>query len=170
MSLLDDPRYQEALNALPDWERRVVEQRFVEDRTPETSQELEDLLDAIRTLMRKVGEQNPPRRKTGLWRRRGAPGTRRRRRPRVLAGALTALRLSRRKRRSTPPADLSPVRGGRRFFDPPEWPEPEGGVGVREPRRPKPPGLSGAAALALPDSDEPPSPGVTSPRDPFRLN
>jgi hypothetical protein len=38
------------------------------------------------------------------------------------------------------------------FFDDPDEPEPEGGVGVREPRRPTPPGTSGAAALPLPDS------------------
>jgi hypothetical protein len=38
--------------------------------------------------------------------------------------------------------------------DDPDEPEAEGGVGVREPRRPVPPGLSGAAALPVPDSAE----------------
>jgi anti-sigma factor RsiW len=33
-------------------------------------------------------------------------------------------------------------------------PEAEGGLGTREPRRPKPPGLSGVTALPTPDSDE----------------
>ena len=35
--------------------------------------------------------------------------------------------------------------------DNPDEPEPEGGLGVREPRRPKPPGWSGAVALPIPD-------------------
>jgi len=33
------------------------------------------------------------------------------------------------------------------------WSELDGGVGVREPRRPLVPSLSGAAALDLPDDD-----------------
>ena len=33
-------------------------------------------------------------------------------------------------------------------------PEAEGGLGVHEPRRPKPTGLSGATALPIPHSDE----------------
>ena len=39
-------------------------------------------------------------------------------------------------------------------LDSPDEPEADGGVGVREPPRPKLPGLSGAAALPRPDSDE----------------
>lgn len=37
-------------------------------------------------------------------------------------------------------------------LDDPEEPESEGGVGLREPRNPKPSGLSDAAALPVPDS------------------
>ena len=39
-------------------------------------------------------------------------------------------------------------------FDHPEEPESEGGLGVREPRRPAPSGLSDVTALPQPDSDE----------------
>lgn len=39
-------------------------------------------------------------------------------------------------------------------LDNPDEPEAEGGVGDREPRRPKPSGWSGAAALPIPDSDQ----------------
>ncbi len=81
---------------------------------------------------------------------------RRKRRPRVFAGALTALRLPRRRRR--PARDSSGDRlsasGVLAPSDYPDEPEAEGGVGVREPRWPKPSGLSGAAALSIPDSDE----------------
>jgi hypothetical protein len=170
LSWPDDPRYQDALKALPDRERRILEMRFVEEKTPATYQELEDLLGAIRALMRKVAEQNPPsRHKTRFWRRRGASRPRWRRRPRVLAGSLTALGLSRRKRRPSI-AERRPDHGATLGpFDYPAEPGPEGGVGVREPRRPKLPGLSGAAALAIPDSVER-APGVTAPIDPFRIN
>jgi hypothetical protein len=36
------------------------------------------------------------------------------------------------------------------------WDDAEGGVGVREPRRPLSPTLSGAAAVELPDDDDSP--------------
>ena len=39
-------------------------------------------------------------------------------------------------------------------LDDSDEPEAEGGLGVHEPRRPKPTGLSGATALPIPDSDE----------------
>jgi hypothetical protein len=97
----------------------------------------------------------------------GAPTPifRRRRRPRVLAGALTGL-LHRRKRRTV--GDLPRRRPGGHSprprpagdapgvapFHYPDEPESEGGIGVREPRPPKPSGLSGAEALPLPRSDD----------------
>ena len=78
----------------------------------------------------------------------------RKRRPRVIAGALTALRLPRRRRR---PVGDSPRHYPFAFSlgpsDAPDEPEAEGGVGVREPRRPKPSGHSGATALPIPDDD-----------------
>lgn len=83
------------------------------------------------------------------------PIPRRRRRPRLFAGALTGL-LLRRKRRPAgdSPGDRYSASGSLAPFDFPDEPDSEGGVGVREPRRPKPSGLSGAEALPLPDSDE----------------
>ncbi len=81
---------------------------------------------------------------------------RRKRRLRVFAGALTALRLPRRRRRQgrDPSGDRLSASGVHAPSDYPDEPETEGGVGVREPRWPKPSGLSGAAALSIPDFDE----------------
>jgi hypothetical protein len=42
----------------------------------------------------------------------------------------------------------------RSSFDRPDEPESEGGLGVREPRRPRPSGSSDATALPKPDSDD----------------
>jgi hypothetical protein len=42
--------------------------------------------------------------------------------------------------------------GGRGSGD--SWDDTEGGVGVREPRRPVTPSLTGAAALPLPDEND----------------
>jgi len=183
VSFLDDPKYQGALKALSDQERLVLELYWgMQLEGQKTFEEVADLLGvapaevpelARRALYRMAAafrDDSRSTRKARFWRRRGAPGPRRRRRSRVLAGALAALRLSRRKRPPAIPVDRPAARRTLRFFDPPEEPEPEGGVGVREPRRPKLPGLSGAAALALPHSDEPLPLGVTGPIDPFLLN
>jgi hypothetical protein len=43
--------------------------------------------------------------------------------------------------------------GPRLAHDDPRWDLPEGGVGVREPRRPLLPSLSGAVALEAPPDD-----------------
>jgi len=81
------------------------------------------------------------------------PLAQRRRGLRALAGALTALRLPRRKQLATR-GDCPPDDGGLSPFDFPDAPEAEGGVGVREPRRPKPSGLNDAAALPAVDPEE----------------
>jgi hypothetical protein len=56
----------------------------------------------------------------------------------------TLLKLQALEGKPAPVADASSA-------DYPDEPDPEGGLGVREPRRPRPSGLSGSEALPLPD-------------------
>jgi sigma-70-like protein len=127
-------------------ERQVMEFRYgLLGGEPHTLEEVERAFGVTRERIRQI-EHDTLTKLEAL--EQDAAGPRRlprwRRRPRRLARALTALRLPRLKRR---PA----VHGGRLLFDYPDEPEPEDGAGVREPRRPKLPSSSGAAALPLPE-------------------
>ena len=134
------------VRALPVQERQVMEFRYgLLGGEPHTREEVARVFGVTRERIRQIEEDTVTRlealeqdpagpRRLPRWRRRS----------RRLARALTALRLPRLKRRPS-------VRGAGLLFDYPDEPEPEGGAGVREPRRPKLPGSSGAAALPLPE-------------------
>lgn len=105
---------------------------------------------AERAPVRSLTDRNEPREVAVMT---PQPLLRRKRRPRVFAGALSGLRLPRRRRhRAGDPPRHYPFPFSLGPSNAPDGPEAEGGVGVREPRGPKPLGSSGAAALPIPES------------------
>jgi Sigma-70, region 4 len=129
---------------LSDQERRVIELRYgLYDGQPRTLEEVAAAFKLTRERIREIENQT-------LRKLQALEGE-----PRPVADAPSA-------RPASPPsphlwdleARFSDLLG--RAFRPddhPDEPEAEGGLGVREPRRPRPSGLSGGAALPLPDPE-----------------